>query len=117
MEEALGQLVKIIQEVAPELWKIAQRQVYVNVARDMFTGIFFLLFLGFLFAVLRWLLAPENNTEAPQQTKEDYEFTYLITKFIAILLYIIVSWSMVMKALPLLNPDWYTIEVLRSLIK
>ncbi len=119
MEKTLEQLVKMLQEVAPEIWAVALRQVYAQVAVNALwvvaTTIAAILiwYAGKIFIVPNQNYYPVHRQEVKAQEDRMY-YNALTFAVWFVFICIFVLDGIVPK---LMNPNWYAIEALRSLLR
>lgn len=119
MEKTFEQVVKMLQEVAPEIWAAALRQVYVQIAQNIAWVVFLTICAyGFIYAMC-YIYAPEHNVTWTEKEKDDNRCEYLAVRLVALVIWFIcISGTFIGGILPrLMNPNWYAIEVLRSLLR
>ncbi len=104
---ALTELVKSLQTVAPEVWRIALRQVYANVAG----ACLILVLCVFIIVVSAWLASGR-----PASGSDDGDGFWTFCAVIFLFAVIIGGWVSVGVVQRLINPEWYAIELLRSLL-
>ncbi len=104
--ELLHELIKLVEQAAPQLWEIAIKQVYVEVIKNMMILLFLVILNIFLITVYKKIL----------NYKLDVELKALVILGVVVLcgfsifnLYAIIA--------RLINPQFYAIELLLSYVK
>ncbi len=98
--KALQDLIDVIKQIAPELWRIAIRQVYAEAARD---GIIAILALAIgIVSLVVWL----------RIYKEDREGYTLLLWVPIIVGFLIFSMNIVAVAMSLINPEYYAMQLI-----
>lgn len=112
-QETIQQLISFIQEVAPELWRIAIREVYVRGLVNLFVVIVSLPITIFCIASIRNL----SRKHKDMIDATDIEVMWL---FVAIVLIAVGGLTFVLCSLDairyLLSPEYHAIRVLLELI-
>jgi hypothetical protein len=118
MEQTLQQLVQLIMNTAPELWRIARQQVNVQLAIALvgFVSCTILLVCGIVIA--KKIIVPNKHFYPAEDREERANVDFQLTVAFFVLIYLVPSVFLFIVVLQrLLNPDWYAIEVLRSLVR
>ena|SRR3990167_7014669 len=121
-EELLQKLIDIVLNTAPELWRIAVRQVIVNGVRN---ALFFIISMIAIFIfpkVLRRLEEEYRRAKNdPERYHADEEFPYMVGKIFA---WVFLGIAVLVAFLTLdatigylANPEYYAIKVLFGLVK
>ena len=118
MESTLAQLIKMVSETAPEVWRLARQQVVVQTVTGLMAYVFFTIVFG---GAVKWGIDWWKKPLGDGEYKCDKEFgqigvgiglavgmmAWVFATAVGLFGYIVPR---------LLNPDWYAIEVLRSLL-
>lgn len=118
MESVLAQLIEMVSETAPEVWRLARQQVVVQTVAGILTYTFFTIVLGIVVKTgINWLKKPLDN----HGYNSDRDFDRLIVGMgfiIGMTVWMMATgFGLFRYIVPrLLNPDWYAIEALRSLL-
>lgn len=104
--ELLQELIKLVEQAAPQLWQIAIRQVYVEVIKNM------LIFL-FLVTLIILLIKVYKKVES---YKLDLELKAVVI-FVVVVLCGFLIFNLYAIIARLINPQFYAIELLLSYVR
>ena len=113
MEELINELIALVKNTAPELWRIAKRQVTYQVA---ISAIWFVISLVITVGGFR-LVAKGNKALEEDSYTDDHILPYTIAGVLFTIAIIAFPISMDMLLSRLINPEYYAIQVLMDLVK
>lgn len=119
METLLQKLIDLVQQTAPELWRIALRQITVQQYQNLIGFILLLVFIvcAVLMAVKlhKWRKIKTDKSGRADTSVEDLGMTFIS---IAVLLALISEFYSLMYYIgTLINPEYYAIQVLLQMVK
>ena len=120
MEEELigiiGKLVDLVEMASPQLWAMAQREVYVSIARLIFWGIFTFV-VGAILACLARAEWAKFKEDERNRKFGDHDAACAASGTVAIFCFIVIA-SIIDSIIALaINPQLAAVRVLLSLIK
>ena len=116
-DELLAKLIAFVEQASPQLWAIAQRQVYVNTIRYILWSIVAVVG-GIFFTCLahnRWEAYEEDRKEGKWST--DNDVWAVVSAIVAIVSAICALWLWDSLIGLILNPQYYAISTLLNLVK
>ncbi len=114
--EELTQLVQMLKEIAPEVWRIARQQVTVEIITGLLQYVVLTVFfvVAIKFTVHLWNKDNYTCNSDADLVRVFIGFGIGIYAFIWLVATVFDLFGEIVARL--LNPDWYAIEVLRSLL-
>ena len=108
-KDLLGELVALVQQTAPELWRIARRQVLANIVSLAMWGLFTL-----CGTVGAGLLTRYGFRKVDTYDRDEV----LVPSIASGVLFLVLTVAIVVGIVSrLINPDYYAIAVLMNLVK
>jgi hypothetical protein len=123
VEQTLQQLVQLIMNTAPEMWRMARGQVNVQIVMALIWIVVATVALVCSIVIAKYVIKPNDNYWPTEDNKEEMRIEkakedLVVTCASFVLVYIVVVIVAIYIVVPkILNPDWYAVEVLRSLVR
>lgn len=118
MDALLQQLIDLVKQTAPQLWAIALKQVYANVARDVILAAVLVVVAYLCYVSVKRAASLETDEESIFWSDSDFcGFVITIGSIAFLVCCVVIVANLVSVVQSLVNPEYYAIQILMGLVK